>query len=206
MAGDARPDGRKKKRPGVADQRKRIGEISVQLMLEQGTRELSISKICQQADISRPTFYRCFKDLDDLFGWLYQSSVNEHTEALIFECFRSERASSEDLHRAIDLLFDAIFEGSDLAELIFRESNDESSPAFAVVDESFERILDVIEARMPGGDASQRRYLKSILAACQWIAHDTIRTGLSKKNIKEAKQAAWMLVSHALLPLVEAAD
>jgi len=195
----ARPaaSGRKKKRPGLEEQRRTVLAAAVELFSAHGSRLVSISQICAHADVSRPTFYRCFKDKDELIYALYQDSVNEHVEKIMLKEFSTAHPNKEWLHRALDELIDSIFERAHLAELVFVESSDPNSPACAIVNTAFEHAADVLEAwsARRTGQRPSRVFLKSIMAACQWIVHDAIRKGLTKKSRLEAKQASWQLIS-----------
>jgi len=78
-------DGRKKKRPGIDEQRKAIMSAATPLLLEKGMANVNVSQICKAADVSRPTYYRCFEDKDELMCALYESSVNEAVSSLMLE-------------------------------------------------------------------------------------------------------------------------
>lgn len=198
-------DGRKNKRPGTEEQRKKICEVGLDLLHQHGSRAVTISQICTEAGISRPTFYRCFSDIGALISELYRSSVNSHTESLILGRIVRDGWHTPDMGAAIELLADSIFEQSAVADLVFREANDPNSPACAIVNEAFDQILDVLESQL-SNDPDQRpsrRYLKSILAASQWIVHDAIREGLTPMVKADAKRALWQLVENTLLPFIE---
>ncbi len=193
-------DGRKKKRPGLEEQRRAIILAAVELFAEHGSRPISVSQICAHADVSRPTFYRCFKDKDELIYTLYQDSVNRHVEEIMLAGFSSKQVSEDWIHQALDELIDSIFERSQLAELVFIESNDPNSPAYAIVNAAFERAADVLEKWIAKHSSKKpsRVFLKSVMAACQWIAHDAIRKGLTPESKAEAKAASWQLVTSVL--------
>jgi len=193
-------DGRKKKRPGLEEQQRMIIEAAVELFSEHGSRAISVSQICAHADVSRPTFYRCFKDKDELIYTLYQDSVNEHVEEIMLKGLASKQVDEDWIHNALDELIDSIFERSQLAELVFIESNDPHSPAYEIVNAAFEHVADVLEKWI--SQHTQKRpsrvFLKSIMAACQWIVHDAIRKGLTRKSKAEAREASWQLVNSVL--------
>lgn len=65
-------DGRTKKRPGQEEQAAIITRAAVDLFSKHGTKPVSIAQICTHADVSRPTFYRCFKDKDELIASMLQ--------------------------------------------------------------------------------------------------------------------------------------
>ncbi len=206
MAENIKQDGRKKKRPGMEEQKRRIVEVTVDLFIEYGSRAISISKICAHAEVSRPTFYRCFKDKDELIYSLYQDSVNKHVEEIMLKgLLATKNINREWIKEALDELIDTIFERSRLAELVFIESNDPKSPAYEIVNNAFEYLAGVLEKFL--FDYAQikpsRVFLKSIMAASQWIIHDAIRSGLSDEVRREAKNANWQLIKSVLISMEE---
>lgn len=185
-------DGRSKKRPGIEEQRAIIMQAAVRLFAEQGVRAVSIAQICSRADVSRPTFYRCFNDKDALVSRIYENSVNAFVETFLAS---ARLADKDELHHQLDELLDSIFEHHELAQLVFRESSDPDSPAARIIDEAFEHAADVMTR---GNKNVSRVYLKSVMAAVQWIVQDAISKGLTNANKAEAKSAAFTLVSRVL--------
>lgn len=188
-------DGRSKKRPGVAEQGAIIMQAAVTLFAENGVRAVSIAQICARADVSRPTFYRCFEDKDALVSQLYEDSVNAFVDNFLSS---AQLRNAEQLRHLLDELLDSIFEQSELAQLVFRESSDPDSPAARIIDEAFEHAADVMTSDRPAAGAPSRVYLKSVMAAVQWIVQDAIRKGLTESSKAEAKSAAFTLVSRVL--------
>ena len=154
-----------------------------------------ISQICSQANISRPTFYRCFKDKDALVYALYQESVKQPVEEIMLKGLAGRRVDQHWINASLEQLFDAIFANARFAELVFMESNDPNSPAYAIVNQAFDQVADVMEQAISNntGHKPSRVFLKSQMAACQWIVHDTMRKGLDEKSRQQAKAAAWEL-------------
>lgn len=192
----AKRDGRSKKRPGVDVQRERIVDAAVSLFIEQGSRAVSISRICQEADVSRPTFYRCFDDKEALIHWMYQYAVDDPVGDVLASLMADPNATSPEQARpTVDRVLDTIFERSKFAQLIFVESRDPLSPAFAIIDDAYERAVDLLVAwaKSNGAAAPSRVLFKSMLVACQWVVHDAIRKGLDDASRAAAKDAAWDL-------------
>ena len=79
----ATADGRSKKRPGLEEQRRRILSAAVDLFRQQGSRGISISQLCTAADVSRPTFYKCFEDKEDLIYELYGEAVHQPVDDIL---------------------------------------------------------------------------------------------------------------------------
>ena len=193
-------DGRSKKRPGLEEQTTIITQAAVELFIVQGSRSVSIAQICTHANVSRPTFYRCFKDKEELIFKLYQHSVNDHVESILLKASPDNVVDGDWLQRALDQLLDAIFENSQLARLVFMESNDPHSPASAIVEAAFDHAADVMVRTIgkESEDAPSRTVLKALMAAYQWIVHDAIKKGLTNNAIKEAKRATWELTKRAM--------
>lgn len=193
-------DGRSKKRPGIEEQAEIITAAAIALFIEQGTRNTSITQICTKADVSKPTFYRCFADKEELVARLYQHSINDHVESLLASTFSNARGDKSGMDKALDELLDAIFERAELAQLLFREYSDPGSPAAQIIDDAFDRIARKMEKDFKQFARPQpsRTFLKAMMSAFQWIVHDAIKSGLSNKKVKDAKQAAHELASALL--------
>lgn len=186
-------DGRSKKRPGVEAQREIVTQAAVALFVERGTGAVSISQICKAADVSRPTFYRCFPDKDTLVAHVYAIAVSDHVQVNLAAV---ARAGPGGVQAALDEMLDRIFTRPRLAAFLFVESADASSPAFGIVQAAFADAADQIEARYAelGVTPPSRTVLTATMVACQWIVHDAIRRGLSEADRGEAKRAMGELV------------
>lgn len=193
-----REDGRKKARPGPAEQKRLIVEAALPLFLEGGVRSVSVREICEAADVSRSTFYRSFEDVDALLRHIYSVGIFEPVEHFMLANL-AKPMRAEDFRVAVENMYEAIFEHRDYAELIFREANDPLSPAFAIVNDTFNSIVKEMQKAMPrvSNRSVDAIYLKSLLIANQWIAFDAIRKGLSAKDKRDAKQAAWRLIENS---------
>lgn len=194
------PDGRSEKRPGLEEQRRAILDASVELFRQQGSKAVSISQICQQAGISRPTFYRCFADKDALVMALYDTSVTQPVEAIMLRGLSGAGGDAGKVKAALDELFDTIFDNARFAELVFMESSDPSSPAYTIVDQAFSGLATGMAKGIQrrGGKQPSLVLLKALMAANQWIVHDAIRKGLDSATREEAKAAAWELTQRML--------
>jgi AcrR family transcriptional regulator len=190
-------DGRKKKRPGVEEQRQIILRGAVTLFAQSGVRSVSIAQICAYAQVSRPTFYRCFEDKDALVALIYENAVNEHVEGFLLT---THPQGANPLKANLNTLLESIFQNSELAQLVFIESSDPQSPAARIIDNAFEHAADVMTGNWSGksGGKPSRVYLKSVMAAVQWIVQDAIRKDLTEDAKAEANHAAYTLVASAL--------
>lgn len=192
------PDGRSKKRPGLEEHRHNILAAAVELFRRQGSKAVSISQICARAGISRPTFYRCFPDKAALVMALYEQSVNQPVDLIMLQGLRGGESSQSQVQAALDALLDTIFDNARFAELVFIESNDPESPAFAIVNNAFEKIAGELGDAMGRSEPPSALLLKALMAACQWIVHDAIRKGLNEVTRAEAKAVAWELTGKVL--------
>lgn len=192
----SRRDGRSKKRPGVDEQRRLISEGAAELFAERGSRAVSIAQICGHVGVSRPTFYRCFDDKDALVAQLYREAVRGPVELNMLSLLR-EGGDVRRTRESLEKLADAIFENATYAELVFVESSDPSSPAYAIVQKAFDDAAKEVEAWYAERElpAPSRTLLKATMVASQWIVHDAIRRKLTSKARQQAKQALWELAS-----------
>jgi AcrR family transcriptional regulator len=192
-------DGRGKRRPGVEEQREIIHQAAVSLFATSGTRSVSIGDICKQADVSRPTFYRCYEDKSALIASIYAEAVSNPAEGILLQ---GDLRQPKQLKNTLDELFENIFNNADLARLVFMEASDPGSPAANIIEKGFEHSARVLarDLRKAGQDVPSPVYLKSLMAAIQWIVYDAIKKDLTTKAKKEAKSAAFELIMSALSP------
>ncbi|MGB5810906.1 MAG: TetR/AcrR family transcriptional regulator, partial [Polyangiales bacterium] len=178
---------------------------AVGLFVQHGTRAVSVSQICEAAGVSRDTYYRCFEDKDALIDEIWERAANAHIEALIFDALPDGEPLNDWIEAAIDRLFDAVFEEHELAQFMFVEYGDPGSRAHFAINEMLEGYAQKIQ------DFSHLHYrvrppalfLKSVMAGVQWILLETIRGGLTKEAIADAKDAAVRLTTAAFGSLVE---
>lgn len=194
---EKKSDGRSKKRPGVEEQTEIITNAAIELFIEHGTKTTSIAQICKKADVSKPTFYRCFKDKEELVSKLYQDSINNHVGGILTFAIPKSISGKHDFDVALDQLFDTIFEHANLVQLLFREYSDPSSPASQIIDDTFENIAISMEKGLlaTGKRIPSRIFLKAMMSAFQWIIYDAIKAGLSDDSVKAAKIASHELAA-----------
>lgn len=196
-------DGRSKPRPGIEAQRQAIREAAAALFVERGSQAVSISQICQRIHISRPTFYRCFADKDALVDSLYQRSIFAPIQNILLSKLPAQGDDPDWLKNTLNETLDAIFSQARFAELVFAESNNPGSPASRIVNEAFDQCADIISLwqKQRGKAVLPRAFMKSVMAACQWLVHNAMRSGLTDASRTEAKQSVWLLVSSLLAGL-----
>ncbi len=188
-------DGRKKKRPGVDEQKEIVTRAAIELFIQKGTKSVSLGQICDHAGVSRPTFYRCFKDKDELVTLLYQRSINSHVEALLQFAGQNDFKQPGWLEMGIDAMFDAIFEEAELARLVFIEQSDPSSPIAQTIDETFDKLAEQLLVAFSKNEQvpQSKSYFKAAMFSYQWLVQDAIKSGLSDADRKNAKEAAYAL-------------
>lgn len=204
--GAGKDDGRRKRRPGLEEQKRIIVEAAVGLFVERGSRGVSISEICAAADVSRHTYYRCFDDKSDLLAYVYEQVANQYVEQIIFSDLPKGGAVDAWMTDAIDEVVDAVFEEAAMAQFIFVEYGDPTSPAYRVISDVFDRSAERLQAWLSRHYRvrASRLFLKSIMASVQWILLETMRAGLTDKSRREAKEAAWQVASSAFASLRKA--
>lgn len=72
----------KRLNPRVARSRKKLGDALVSLTLENGFENLSITAVLKRSNVGRATFYRHFRNLDQLLTYTLQTTMHELAEAL----------------------------------------------------------------------------------------------------------------------------
>lgn len=68
--------------PRVVRSRKRLGDALVSLTLEDGFENLSITAVLKRSNVGRATFYRHFRNLDELLTYTLQTTMRELAEVL----------------------------------------------------------------------------------------------------------------------------
>lgn len=68
--------------PRVARSRKKLGDALVSLTLEDGFENLSITAVLKRSNVGRATFYRHFRNLDELLTYTLQTTMQELAEVL----------------------------------------------------------------------------------------------------------------------------
>ncbi len=189
-------DGRSKKRPGIEEQRRTLTEAAVQLFIKHGTGAVSISQICASADVSRPTFYRCFPDKEALISHVYAIAVSDHVHVNL-AAVMTVGTGVDEIRDALNAMIARIFEEPEIASFLFSESSDHQSPAFAIIDSTFEEAASKLEDWYSKQSASgpSRTTMKATMAACQWIVHDALRQGAGAAAQENARTSMWELVT-----------
>ena len=191
---DSEPkDGRSKSRPGVDVQRAAVRDAAVRLFLEHGTGAVTVSGICEQAGVSRPTFYRCYPDKQALLAHVYDLAVSDHTQMNLAEVFDH---GGGDVRAALERMVDRILMRPAMAAFIFVESANESSPAHAIVQAKLDEACARIAAWHERHNirCAPALTIKATMVACQWLVHEAIRRGCAEEQVREAKDAMWALV------------
>ena len=191
-------------RPGVQQQRLDILNAAVALFAPAGSGGVSVSAICKQADVSRDTFYRCFDNKDDLIEQLYQTSVHDHVSQ-VMEMADLDYSDTRWVHDVVDRTIDAIMEQAPVAQFLYIEAADPSSPAFRVVNDAYDRVARKMRAwtRSYYGESPPLEYYRALLVAAQWLVHNAIRAGGGKRDVGRAKQSCEDLFLRAFAPRVQ---
>ncbi|CAA0108549.1 Uncharacterised protein [BD1-7 clade bacterium] len=189
-------DGRRKKRPGVEEQQQVIVGAAIPLFLDEGTEAVSIARICKQANVSRPTFYRCFDDKGALLAAIYQQSVTHAVSEFLDDELFADAPDIQHIRLAFEQMYQAIFADADSVALLFRESANPNSAAYNIVYRAFENAADKLLGQLPQGMTPDvdKTCLMSVMAANQWIVHNAIIQGLSDDAKQTAIEAGWQLV------------
>ncbi|MEM1141515.1 MAG: TetR/AcrR family transcriptional regulator [Pseudomonadota bacterium] len=195
------PIKRAQQRPGVQQQRRDILAAAVALFAPAGSSSVSVSAICQQAGVSRDTFYRCFNNKDVLIDTLYQTSVNDHVSR-VMEMADLDYSNPRWVHDVVDSTLDSIMEQATVAQFLYIEAADPASPAYRVVNEAYDKVARKMQnwARSHYGEAPPLEYYRALLMAAQWLVHNAIHTGGGPGDIKRAKQACEALFLRAFAP------
>lgn len=183
-----------KKRPGLEEQRKVILDAAVDLLSTRGGKAVSVSDICKNASVSRDTYYRCFADKDTLISHLYQTSVNDHIEAVLIS-WDMDYNDQQWLHKVFDKTIDAILRQHKVAQFLFVESADPNSHAYQVIHKAYDKAARRMQrwCRENNETVPSREFLVALLVATQWLVHNAIIAGMRKQDINKAKAAAEQL-------------
>lgn len=130
----------------VAYTKRTIREVLVALLREKPADRVTVTELCERADINRSTFYRYYTDVSDLM----QKAENELYEDL----FRSLRIEAGDAPYDIVLrALRSVRKNRDLYAILLTEREDKVfierliAPVHAMLDGSFEPVRPGDEAR-----------------------------------------------------------
>ena len=181
-------DGRSKQRPGVEIQRRRILDAALSRFAARGSASVSVREICQAAEVSRPTFYRCFADKDAVLAALYDEAV-----ATPIRWGVAGLDSTKNGRALVNRIIDALFARSEHLSFLFAEARDPRSVAHAIVERAHEDAVEAIvrwqEAR--GQAPLSRTTLRSLMVAWQWMVATHLPRGDAGRV--EVRAAAWEL-------------
>lgn len=184
----------RKTRPGVEEQRRAILSAAVALFSAHGSATVSVSAICQQAQVSRDTFYRCYTNKDALIDALYSESISANMLAVT----ASPEADFGDpawLQQTVDQVVDEILKEHQVARFLFLESADPESRAYQVIDRAFDEVAGLMQdwCRKQYGDSPGRGpgrgCFKGLLSASQWLVQEAIHRGRTPQQVRAAKQS-----------------
>ena len=170
-----------------------IVESALRLFAKSNARNVSVQQICREADVSRPTFYRCFADNHALLEYVYEQSVDRYVEQIILDELPSGGDVEEWLEQAVDRVVDAVFDQPDLAQFVFVEYGAPDSPVRSIVNQAFERSAKILESSLRNfyDDAPSRLYMSALMASVQWILFETLQAGVDGPSRARAKLAIW---------------
>ena len=116
-------------RPGVQVQRERIVDAAARLLIKQGIETISVDALRKRAEVSRATFYRCFKNLDEVVAALYERMEDAVATRLV-EMLPTERGRPEDwVPSIVERVFEDAHRGGALTVALSREEMRPGSPA-----------------------------------------------------------------------------
>ena len=188
-------DGRAKPRPGIEQQRRLIVEASTALFAERASAAVSVLEICAAADISRPTFYRCFANKEELLAYVYEIAVDRYVDQIVLRELPVSGDIEAWIWQAVDRIVDGVLEQPAMARFVFVEYGDPTSPVRDLINDAFARSAEVLVASIHEvyGDSPSRLYLKSLMASVQWTLFETLRAGPTAARRREAKLAIWQI-------------
>lgn len=142
----------------VAQSRRALTGAVIDLLRTSPAGRITITEVCRQANVTRPTFYQHYASLDDLVGQAVAERLREHQQAALA---LDADAPDTDLQVSLGRFLDRIWGDRNLVRAL---RNTGAAPAIthhASVDVLAERIL----ARLPGPHAAQTQLRARFAAA-----------------------------------------
>jgi AcrR family transcriptional regulator len=100
-----------RKDPRQVHSMKKIQRAYLSLMLKENEKSITIQRICQEAHVTRPTFYKLYKDILELRVDLHNAILNDLRQSLtITHPKRIDELRSEDLPENMVALFEHIIQ------------------------------------------------------------------------------------------------
>ncbi len=150
-----------------------------------GYRDFSVELLLAEAGISRPTFYRHFKDKYDVIN-----VVVERANLMLIEDVERRTAGSQSLREVIDKSLDAYFDWGlkigKLAGSIYREIHDPESPSSLHRDRNIAKGTAILQS------AGERSGLQLDTAVYEALVHTIEHVGHNAfwPSVKDAKEIA----------------
>lgn len=80
--------------PSTLYSKNRLGQALVQLLEERAFGELTVTELCERAEIARRTFYRHFATLEDVLAYYVQGVIADFVQAMRSRSLASDASST----------------------------------------------------------------------------------------------------------------
>ena len=131
--------------------REHIVQAAASVYAEHGYHGSSVALVMQAADVSRPTFYRYFRDRNDVLDCLI-GRVNDDLRDRIVGAISEPGEASRILEAVIDAYFAWGQDIGAMAGPLYREIHDPASPASVHRQRILDELLSLITESVPQGE------------------------------------------------------
>jgi len=187
--------GRKKARPGLVVQRRRIFEAATRVFAHKAADSATVADVVREADISRQTFYRCFSSMDDLTDRLFEHAMLQ-VVGTVGRLVDTQPVSPTWIRDAIYEVFSLASHMGPLLSLVLKQSQRPGSVWEAQRRVAFEQIVDWISdwAEHAFGATPPRLSLAGALHGIEELLAQFARSGSRVVADRERySEAAWQV-------------
>lgn len=126
----------------VSHTQKALKEAMLSLLKEKGLRDITVKELCENANVSRATFYKYYKDATDLLEKMESAMVQEYVQSL--------HLISPDVRQLAEAVYNMVEKNHDLFQVIFMDHHSERH---------FQYLIDMSHAKCTG---CWKKFLKGI--------------------------------------------
>ncbi len=195
-------DGRSRKRPGLDVLREQILNAAMELFAQKNAAELSVENILQKAQVSRQTFYKCFKNkgeildhVHDLGGQIFQERLRE-----ILSTKQATLSPFDALDATVELLVDA----GPLGQVFYQEATRPGTAAFARRQIMLGNLQDWIAGWLQQqlGLQLEDELILDMMMAIEALIRNAIDAGkIDSAGLKRLRRSLSLLLTGAVLSL-----
>ncbi|MGE0707720.1 MAG: TetR/AcrR family transcriptional regulator [Planctomycetota bacterium] len=190
-----------RRRPGVEAQRRAVLEATWRVLGRQHLEDTRVEDVLREAGVSRQTFYRCFKSLDEAFAGVHEA-VGAFLQEALQQALAGGAAPEAWLDQVIGAIVDAAVAAGPALAAIEREETRPGSPFYGARARRQEALAGLLQGWFQaryGLEASPWRARAALMAVNQLCVAVCDPARASADDVAAAKDAAAAVARGLLL-------